>query len=210
MITGAIRLFENSNHLLIVDLPEIPVMRPNGPKGRRNFQTNHILGQCMQLLQNIDWRHRQCNDQPHGAAFAQHPEGDAQCGSCGSAIVNDDHRSAFDCKGRSDREVKPLPALKLGQDLPRQIANLFFIEPELVTNLPVDRHLHRLTIADRTNGDLRISRRTDLSHQQNIERQIQCLGNLLSHRHPATRQRHPSAILWSKPDNCRASSRASF
>ena len=116
----------------------------------------------------------------------------AQCRPDGAAgrdpVIDDDRGAVIDRDAGPVSDIAPPPSLDLGQLAPLLVFDIPSGRPDLTNNLVVQHEVRLAAVDDRADPKLGMTRRTDLAHDQHVERRPQCLRDLEADRHTAARQ----------------------
>lgn len=182
------RFAKKTDHFAVRCLLEILKIRADRQERIGRGEADHFVGIVADDIQRLGRSDRNRQDNAGCLILPQGFERDPCRSSGGYAVVNQDDRPAGDGDGPPVSEIKPSPALDLGK-----LAVLFSLDvtgvgPDDRQDFLVQDELRVRTVDDRADTVFLMSRRTDLAHQQNIERRMEGLCHLEGDGNTTARQ----------------------
>ena len=184
---------EQRDHLVVGGLGEVAVTLPDGEEERRRLQTHHLVGVPGEPRDDVVRADR--NRQHHPARPVR--AGDLACrlgGGAGRDAVIDDHG---DPPRQRDPVMTAAEAFRAASQFDPLLAfdrvHVVAVEVGLAHNRIVE-HPHAV-LADGAEGQFGLKRHAEFAHHEDVERRLQCLGDLEGHRHPAARQAEDDDVL---------------
>ena len=182
-------LAQQTDRLLVGELVEVVVERADAVEMPRWVKADHEVGLLADLPQRLLRRHR------HGDADLRRPlplhrdQGRLHRRAGREAVVDDDRGAAGRIDLRAVAEIAGPATLDF-----RELSRAGALEKDVVgagaaAHLLVDHRLGMLAVDDRTERHFRRARRTDLAHEDQVERGMQGAGDLECDRHAAPGQR---------------------
>ncbi len=159
---------ESLDHLFIRRLVKALVPFPDGERGSSTHERHNALSDCLHSFHCLDTPNRYGDDEACCTSPASHLTRREGAGTGRQAIVDDDDGSSLKLHRRLCATVQKNSSLKFRALVGRCAGELLRRNPEKLQGPPLSDY--NTVFADGSHGELKMSRHTDLSHHNYIQR----------------------------------------
>jgi hypothetical protein len=182
-------LTQQPDCLFIGELVEIAVERADPLEMLGGMQAHDKVGVPPHIGKNFLRCRGNGEYKPGGTPAFDRDERGFRRGPCGKAIIDDDGGASGRVQARTFAQVSGATAFEFRQFALVGTLKISVVRAGNPLHLFVDHGLRVLAFDDGAERHFWRTRRTDLAHQNEIERGVQGARDFQSHRHPTTRQR---------------------